>query len=543
MTADRSSITVSVVIPAFNAKDYIGRAIDSVLAQTRRADEIIIVDDGSTDDTRQILQPYGDAVRYLYRDNAGAARARNTAIEAARSEWIAFLDADDVYDPQKLKRQIELLEKNPDLVWCYGNYQTCLFGTEQIRRAHDPVQAEAYLSGNEYFENYLNAYEAGFPGHTNTLLVKRIVLDEIGGFDKTLSWGQDADLCFRIAYRYPKVGYAPQSLAVTYFKRPGSITDLHWGRADVRCDFLRRHLALSRQAGQREAFEACAAILLRRWIRQMQQESLHKAIRPMVHQFRPLIPGDLRREAWLRYRLPKGMHPLLDGYLILKNRIAKGRKKIGTLFCRYRPEPYWEKRHRRYGMDLRGVGNSSLSAEQNEAMYVQACRIVLEVCGRQGVDWKSAHVLDIGCGSGFYTALFQECGVVAYTGVDITKVLFPNLQKRFPHDQFVQLDVTQDELQDVYDLIVMIDVTQHIVQPRRFRRAMKNVWAHLKPGGLFLVTSWLSPRTIRRQPHETARPLADYQKAFPDAEFRESVPFRDKYLLAIRKPLDGKPIA
>lgn len=320
--------TVSVIIPAFNVQDYIGRAIESVCAQTHPADEIIIVDDGSTDNTRRIVQQYGSKVTCISQENAGAAQARNRGIEAARSKWIAFLDADDTYEPQKLKQQIELLERNPDLVWCYGNYQTCHYGTEQIQWTHDPARAETYLSGKEYFDDYLETYAAGFPGSTNTIMVCKQVLHEIGNFDKLLPWGQDADVFFKIAYLYPKIGYVKQSLAVAYFMRPGSITDTHWDQIDIRCEFLQRHLALSQKAGRRDAFEICAGTLLKRWIRQMMQQQVSGAkIWKMVKQFHSLIPGNLRKEAWLRCHIPWLGPLMLDGYFRIKNRFLSLSKK------------------------------------------------------------------------------------------------------------------------------------------------------------------------------------------------------------------------
>lgn len=100
------SITVSVVIPAYNAGEYLGRAIDSVLAQTQPAAEIIVVDDGSADNTADVAQGYGERIRFIQQENAGASVARNTGIEAAASEWIAFLDADDEWLPQKDRKSV-----------------------------------------------------------------------------------------------------------------------------------------------------------------------------------------------------------------------------------------------------------------------------------------------------------------------------------------------------------------------------------------------------------------------------------------------------
>ena len=100
---------ISVVIPAYNAAAWIRRAVNSVLSQTRPADEIIVVDDGSTDGTGDIVRMYDGRVRLLQQANAGAAAARNTGILAATGDWIAFLDADDEWLPQKLQRQTEYL--------------------------------------------------------------------------------------------------------------------------------------------------------------------------------------------------------------------------------------------------------------------------------------------------------------------------------------------------------------------------------------------------------------------------------------------------
>jgi len=108
-----TSDNISVVIPAYNAAGTIGRALDSVIAQTHPAREILVVDDGSTDRTAQVVSEYGGRVEYLYQDNAGPGAARNAGIRAAHGEWIAFLDADDEWLPHRLALQAELLQRDP----------------------------------------------------------------------------------------------------------------------------------------------------------------------------------------------------------------------------------------------------------------------------------------------------------------------------------------------------------------------------------------------------------------------------------------------
>jgi glycosyltransferase involved in cell wall biosynthesis len=106
---------VSVIIPTYNRASYVTEAINSVLAQTYTDYEVIIVDDGSTDRTREVIAHFRDLIRYIYQDNQGLAAARNTGIKAARGKWIAFLDSDDLWLPEKLTVQIEDLSRNPEL--------------------------------------------------------------------------------------------------------------------------------------------------------------------------------------------------------------------------------------------------------------------------------------------------------------------------------------------------------------------------------------------------------------------------------------------
>ncbi len=319
----KQAFSVSVIIPAYNAEAFLGRAVDSVLAQTRRPDELIVVDDGSTDGTRGLVQQYGERITYIHQEKGGAAQARNTGIAAAGSEWIAFLDADDRYPADKLERQIELLAGNPDLVWCYGNYTVCPFETRPHRLSHDPVRAAALLSGKAYFEDYLHAFSAGFPSHTNTLLIRRDILYEIGLFDPSLPWGQDIDLSFRVAYWYPKVGYLPESLAFYHFKQPGSITDTHWQNVSLRSDFIKRHLALSRDSNRQEAFAPCCRRLLERWIRQLFAGDSCKELWEMVCLFSTFVPFRLRIETWIRCKGPRFLVRWIERYFQIKNRCRK----------------------------------------------------------------------------------------------------------------------------------------------------------------------------------------------------------------------------
>ena len=113
---------ISVVIPAYNHGRFLREAIDSVLAQTYAPLEIIVVDDGSTDDTEQIVRSYGDRVRYIRQQNAGVGAARNNGIANARGEYVAFLDSDDLWLPEKLAVQVEYMRRHPECAACAVPY-------------------------------------------------------------------------------------------------------------------------------------------------------------------------------------------------------------------------------------------------------------------------------------------------------------------------------------------------------------------------------------------------------------------------------------
>jgi len=210
--------SVSVVIPAYNNSEYIGRAIESVLAQTHPAAEIIVVDDGSTDNTAEVVRQYENKVTYLYQKNAGAGKARNTGISAATSEWIAFLDADDEWLTNRLQRQIELAQRHEHLVWISGNYLRCICGTNRKEAHIDTQKVISLLKGYEYFESFFAAFIKDAWGCTDTMLIKKNIIIEAGMFPKGQALGEDLDLWWRIAYHYPKIGYVSEPIAVYHLR-------------------------------------------------------------------------------------------------------------------------------------------------------------------------------------------------------------------------------------------------------------------------------------------------------------------------------------
>ena len=313
--------TVSVVIPAYNVEHYIGRAIDSVLAQSRPAQEVIVVDDGSTDGTADVIKRYGSDVQYIYQQKAGASSARNRGIENASSEWIAFLDADDEYLPQKLETQMPLMERNPDLLWSYTNYIIRPADGNNQRLAHNIDKVKNLIKGKEFFDDCLFAYSHGVPTHTITLMARRKTLQEAGMFLKDQPWAQDADLAFRLAYRWPRVGYISQPLSVHYFQRPGGITEENWNLMQQRCDFVKRHLELSAGHGRQEEFRPCAEMLLERWGRQILRIGRFDQAEQVLSEVKFLLPKSMLREMRLCRAFPHIMPLIFKLYHRTKSKL------------------------------------------------------------------------------------------------------------------------------------------------------------------------------------------------------------------------------
>ena len=298
------SYRVSVVIPAYNLEGYIGRAIDSVLAQTRPADEIIVVDDGSTDGTGEIVQKYGSAVRYIHQDNAGASAARNTGIKAAKNEWIAFLDGDDEWLEGNLERQMRLLERNLELVWTAGNFIMCFCQEERRQVKLAPERGTQLLEGKEYFPEYFQAFIKGAAGWTGTMIIKKSVLEEAGMFRVGQLRSNDQDMWWRIAYLHKSIGYNPEPLAVYHRQVRMSITKTH-KNPQILSDLIGRHLKLAASHGRREQFEPCVVHMLRYWIHEYMLDERIYDVRDLIVRFKNVLPFFYRWRLWVLTMSPR----------------------------------------------------------------------------------------------------------------------------------------------------------------------------------------------------------------------------------------------
>lgn len=316
-------IRISAVIPAFNAENWIRRAVDSVLAQTRPAEEILVVDDGSTDGTADAVRSYGGAVRLITQPNAGVSVARNAGITAATGNWIAFLDADDEWLPDKLRLQSDHLQRHPDVQWTTGNFYRCRCIQDHRRTADmDPLcieRVQAILAaGGDVFDDYLAAYAYGAKGCTDTKLIQRDLLIRAGLFLPGQKRINDIDMWYRIAYIQPRIGFIFEPLAVNHRDVAGSIVKSHtdWHFID---DFLTRHVKLARTAHRLEAFQRCAKIDLSCWMRILMNNGQGHGIRELIRRFGDLLAPSFRRSCYLGSFYP----PLWNLKETLKQKIRR----------------------------------------------------------------------------------------------------------------------------------------------------------------------------------------------------------------------------
>jgi glycosyltransferase involved in cell wall biosynthesis len=204
---------VSVIVPTFNRAHLVCQAIDSVLAQTYREFEIVVVDDGSTDNTREVVSRYGECIRYIFQQNAGLSAARNTGIRASTGELLAFLDDDDTMSPTKLALQVAYLDERPDVGAVYCGWQVVSADGTTVLGEVRPTRKGEILK-DLLLEAYL------FP--PVAIMIRRECIDRVGLFDETLPTCEDDDLWYRIAKAGYRFGCIEQPLC-QYRTTPGSL--------------------------------------------------------------------------------------------------------------------------------------------------------------------------------------------------------------------------------------------------------------------------------------------------------------------------------
>lgn len=213
---------VSVIIPVYNGDRYITQAVESVLAQTYEAYELIVVDDGSTDDTPLILKGYGSRLHYIYQPNQGVAIARNCGIQAAKGELVAFLDADDFFLPDKLAAQAAVFVAHPELGIVHSGWQ-------RVNAAGDRLSVVE--PWHKVPELTLEAWLRWKPVLPSAMMFRRQWLTRVGGFDPRFPPAEDTELVLRLALKGCQANWLRQ---VTVCYRQHEQSAMHQGLPQAR---------------------------------------------------------------------------------------------------------------------------------------------------------------------------------------------------------------------------------------------------------------------------------------------------------------------
>lgn len=225
--------SISVVIPGYNNGAFIADTLATVLNQTHQPDEIIVIDDGSTDDTERVVKSFSDArIRYHRQENQGVSVARNHGISLARSELIAFLDSDDRWRPHTLERQLQLMIECPQAICCFGNFvrfentsgqylpDQFTFYPELSRvPARHLSLPNSFLVERDAFKWFIAFGE--FPAYTQSMMFRAALIRDVR-FDPELVRCQDADFVLRVMLRGP-VAFTSEVLAEVR-RHPGNAT-------------------------------------------------------------------------------------------------------------------------------------------------------------------------------------------------------------------------------------------------------------------------------------------------------------------------------
>jgi len=223
--------SITVIIPTHNRARLLPRALASIERQTLKPTEIVLVDDGSTDDTHEVITQNFSSVNYLYQSQLGVSAARNAGVAVSSSDWIAFLDSDDEWSSKKLACQWGALLRQPDIHICHTDEVWIRNG-----RRVNPMHKHAKMGGWIYPKCLPLCVIS-----PSSIMIRRTVFLELGGFDETLPACEDYDLWLRLSARYP-VLYLADKLITKYGGHTDQLSRRHWGMDRFRITALEKML-------------------------------------------------------------------------------------------------------------------------------------------------------------------------------------------------------------------------------------------------------------------------------------------------------------
>ncbi len=224
--------SVSVVIPTYNSSMFILDAVESVYKQNYPVEEIIVVDDGSTDNTCRLLESHRNRIKYVYQDNAGPGAARNRGVALASGDWIAFLDSDDRWEPNHIEKLIEASKRNTNAVMVYCGKR--FVDAEGKMLDHIPLQKKfpsGWIFKDLFYANYISS--------TSVVMIRRATFLGVGGFDEKFRFiAEDYDLWIRVAAVAPIIGVPEYT--VLYRRHENNLTLQTVKQIEAHLEVLRR---------------------------------------------------------------------------------------------------------------------------------------------------------------------------------------------------------------------------------------------------------------------------------------------------------------
>lgn len=250
-----NEIKISVIIPTYNSAAYIERTLDSVLSQCELPDEIVIVDDGSSDNTIKVLEEYEEKhrdvfsnIRVFQQTNQGAGAARNRAVKEAHSEWIAFLDSDDIWMPGKLEAVKTVMKNYPD---------ASIIAHDEYAVDEKDLEARQLCKLHERYDKSQDLFIQLYQGNlfsTSCMVIRKEVIEKAGGFDESLRSAQDYDLWIRCSLN-GKLHYIPEPYEI-YVTREGNITSNTYRRYDCEMRICKKYIPeIEKKLGKKKAEE------------------------------------------------------------------------------------------------------------------------------------------------------------------------------------------------------------------------------------------------------------------------------------------------
>jgi len=453
---------VSVIIPTHNRADLICGAINSSLNQTFRNFEIIVVDDGSTDNTRELLKGYGSSICYIYQEKKGRAEARNRGIKLARGEYIAFLDDDDIWLPQKLEKQVKFLDSNPNI----GLAHTFV----------ELIDAQGYLlkeATEKQLKLYKKAAKTGYTYEgmsqsciifTSTVIVRKGCLDKVGFFDPDIEAFEDWDFYLRFVLKY-QIGTMPEFLTrLRIHDAHTTIDEFNRGRIQVSL----KHLGMLKSGGNFSYPKRLRYNFYMHLANTYYIDRQWKMFRAYTIKAIKLKPRALFQERLIPHFL---LSFICQSKQLYPERIIPKETSAGPL-----------------------------------AAHLKRYNFVKQFC-------KDKVILDAACGAG-YGAHYLADAAKEVSGVDISEEAVAYAKEHYQEENihFGVMNVYNLEFPDKYfDIACSFETLEHLDKPEKFLWEIKRV---LKKDGIFVF----SAPNVKKTNHNPENPYHKIEFCKKDLE-------------------------